>query len=137
MGGARPIGLKGEGILGLISVIWDVGGGSEDSIEHYSRCPIALDSLKTKLKIHIHPNRGLSTFALDAPELKQDNVLALVSLHIYAVYMATNFYRHNPHLVGISRAKECIWQHTIQGSLGSKLESAIRNRWQEPEICIS
>ena len=112
------------------------GSHAQDSIEHYSRCPIALDVLRNKMRINLDPRRGLPLFALAMCEQDQDDVLALSALYIYGVYMCTNQYRNMLHSYGArtaEHAKQCIGQHIIQGCQGhARLTRLLDGRWDSP-----
>ena len=117
-------------------------GGAEDSIEHYARCPVAIDVFKRKLHVDLHPRRGTPVFALAAEEMDDDEVLAVCALYIYGVYMTTNRYR----ATGLpsrdqthrNRAKQCLGQYIIQGCQGHpKLGPLHDGRWGKSYIHIS
>ena len=116
------------------------GGDAQDRIEHYCRCPIALEVLKNKLRIDLHPSRALSFFVLSTHEQDSDNVLALGALFMYAVYMSYNHYKHGGHTNPLRAAvisKECIGQHIIQGCQGhAELANLVDRRWQSPMLHI-
>ena len=116
-------------------------GDAQDCIEHYSRCPIALDVLFKKMRVKLDPRRGLSAFALTTTEQARDNdLLSLTALHIYATYMSRNFYRNNPSICNGDhsiRAKQCLGQYMIQGCHGhARLARLLDNRWGEEAVAL-
>ena len=58
-------------------------GDAQDSIEHYSRCAIALDVFKRRLNIDLNPRQGTTFFALASSSQNDDEVLAMGSLYTY------------------------------------------------------
>jgi len=113
------------------------GGNAQDSIEHYCRCPVSRGVLKHRLRIEACPQQALPLWLLSHHCHWDDEVLALVALFIYAVYMATNHYRHT-HIVNTSRSAEAIRQHIIQGCQGNaRLVQWVQDRWRSPMLVVS
>jgi hypothetical protein len=64
-----------------------------------------------------------------APEQQSDDTLALSMLGVYAVYMATNYYRHNGQTTPTA-GKNSLIQHIIQGCKGhNHLTTLVQDRW--------
>jgi hypothetical protein len=104
-------------------------GEAQDSIEHYCRCPIGLSVLLSKLRLDLNPGHGLSLFCLCAPEQRDDDLLTVSALYIYAVYMCSNHYRHKGHVTA-DRAKQALGQYIIQSCEGDpKLIKFLDGRW--------
>ena len=112
------------------------GGNAEDSIEHYCRCDVVAQVFKQKFHIGLAPKRGLSFFCMATPEQRQDDILALSMLGVYAVYMSTNHYRSIGHC-NPSEGKNSMGQHIIQGCQGHKrLTKLVQDRWNAPFVNI-
>ena len=119
---------------GGVGDICYLGCGKEgcDSIEHYCRCPLGLEILRQRLNIILPGQDALAFFVLAHSAQEVDDVLALGSLYIYAVYVTTNYYRHHG-LRDRSHIKECLKQHIIQGCEGhAGLMSRFGACWTRP-----
>ena len=106
-----------------------------DSIEHYCRCPITRELFRKKLRFEMQPTNGLAVFAMAMKQQEEDEVLALTMLGVYAVYMCTNHYRHNPSKVNSRHALDYLGQCLIQGCRGHReLTRLLDGRWESPII---
>ena len=111
-------------------------GDAQDRLEHYCRCPIALEVLRDKLRIDLHPSRALTFYTFGTSEQAADSVLALGALYVYAVYMCSNHYRHAGY-ASAARSKAFIGQCIIQGCQGhTELANLLDRRWQSPMVII-
>ncbi len=110
--------------------------GASDSIEHYCRCPIGLDILRKRLNISLPQEKALTFWLLGDYAQGRVEVLAIGALFTYAMYNATNYYRHNG-APSSDRAKECIKQHLIQGCQGHKpLTKMLDSCWARATVYI-
>jgi hypothetical protein len=113
------------------------GAGAHDSIEHYCRCPVALGVLARTLRIEISPRQALAVWLLAHDALLEDEVLALTSLYVYAIYRTTNHYRHTRR-TSPTWAADSIKQHIIQGCQGNeRLMQWLDCRWDRPVTRIA
>ena len=72
------------------------GGDAQDSIEHYCRCPVTKHAMERKLNMSPSTFAHLHTFLLCNANIRTYGDLTSVALLIYAIYNATNHYRHKP-----------------------------------------
>ena len=111
-------------------------GEAQDSIEHYSRCPIAREVLERKLRISISPRQGLAFVMLCKQCQSDPETLALSALFVYSIYMTTNRYR-STNVCDSTRARECMGQFLMQGCEGHHaLGNTLGNRWAKPILQI-
>ena len=100
----------------------------EDSIEHYSRCKVVRNVFLRKLRIDLHPVRGLAAFFMATPEQNLDNnALALSMLGVYATFMCVNHYRH-ANVANACRATQYMGQTIIQGVQGHQALTKLLDR---------
>jgi len=106
------------------------GGGAEDSLEHYSRCPTILRVARHTLRFNYTDESAMDMWALNSPWLDiRENLMALALL-IYGAYMAFNSCRHNG-VSDSSQALHCIMQHCKQGAMGhGPSMNFLDSRWQ-------
>ena len=123
-------GLPEVGCRGHPSVVchWD----SEDSIEHYCRCPVVLRVAGHMMRLSYPPEMALNIWVLNSSWLDREDELRGISLLIYGCYLAFNSIR----IKGISssdQAFQCIAQHCRQGAMGhSACMSFLDRSWQRP-----
>ena len=70
------------------------GIDSEDSVEHYCRCPAVQEVLRTKLRKHVPDMQALSIWSLADRTTDDHDDLLCSSIICYATYVTTNMYRH-------------------------------------------
>jgi hypothetical protein len=73
--------------------------GAEDSIEHYCRCPFTKQLGARWLGLDPSAQVNLHTFTLCNPHIATCEELVTSALLIYALYRATNHYRHSRDLL--------------------------------------
>jgi len=105
------------------------GIDSEDSVEHYCRCPAVQQVLRTKLRKDVPDIQALSFWTLaDALSDEHDDLLCS-SIICYATYITTNMYRHKGRVsreVAIDALKFNILQ-AVRGHQGAT--SFLNSRW--------
>lgn len=104
-------------------------GQAEDSIEHYCRCPVTLEVLRTQLNASVSPQRALSFWLMDCS--RSEDMAICSALSCYAAYSTFNYYRCSKKIpsqnVAIDAMKQSIFQ-AVQGS--SQLRGWLDNRWR-------
>jgi len=109
------------------------GGGAEDSIEHYCRCPALQTTLKNKLRISISNERALSFWVMDDSSLAEKEFLICSALINYGGYMAVNMYRNSGRASNNEVAMNAIGQFITQSALGHPATARfLDNRWAIP-----
>ena len=109
------------------------GGGAEDSIEHYCRCPCILHVLKSTLHVSIPPSRAFSFFLMcDYHCDIRDNLISGVLMN-YASYMATNLFRNTGIPTSRDVAVDALVQYIKQGAISHRTSASFFNqRWATP-----
>ena len=69
---------------------------AEDSIEHYCKCHFTRTALSKQLNLPPQHYAHLHTFTLCNTHITTEEELTSVALLVYAIYTATNHFRHNP-----------------------------------------
>ena len=109
---------------------------SEDSLEHYCRCPVVLRAAKHIFHIDYSPGIALDLWTLNSYWLDVDDNLRGLALLIYGTYNAFNTIRHH----GISNSDQAfhyIHQHCKLGCGGdTKCIRYIDSRWNAPVIHV-
>ena len=111
--------------------------GSEDSLEHYCRCPVVLRVAKHMFHISYPAEMALDLWTLNSSwlDMSHDNLRGLALL-VYGTYMSLNTIRHN----GISdstQAFQCIVQYCKLGCGGhSACITFLDTCWSRPMTCI-
>jgi len=113
------------------------GETAHDSIEHYCRCPVGRGVLASRLRIVVSPRQALPVWLLAHKALQEDEVLAMTSLFVYAMYKSSNHYRHT-RIVNPERSADSVRQHIIQGCQGNEtLAKWVDGRWRRPMLHIA
>jgi len=104
-------------------------GGAEDSIEHYCRCPVTKKVLERKLNMSPTKYAHLHSFLLCNTYIRTQDELTSIALLIYALYNATNYYRHNPPAPDVN-VHEAVTQWMREGAKNHRNAThALDNRW--------
>ena len=107
------------------------GGEAEDSIEHYARCPrvrrVGMQCLRLQNdQINVH------TFMLCNPLVKTQQDLISTALLIYAIYRATNCFRHSGIAPTENYTNDALEQWTNEGAKGHYISSrTLDSRWMD------
>jgi len=109
------------------------GGGAEDCIEHYCRCPALLDTLKNRLRVNLPIEKALSFWVMNEPCLDLDDMLVCSAIINYAGYMATNKFRNTKRASDHDTARNAINQFVTQSAIGHPATARfLDNRWSTP-----
>ena len=112
-------------------------GHSEDSIEHYCRCPAVLKILERRLRIIVSPAQALAFWMMACPS-SNDDILMCSALSTYAGYMAFNKYRKIGRPQNIERAIDAMGQYLIQSAYGHpNVGRFLDNRWTSPMLYLN
>ena len=105
------------------------GSRGEDSIEHYYRCPVTRDVLRTKLNLPDHLFANLHTAALCNANIRDTDTLAAVALLTYSLYTTTNRLRLLPP-VQMNCARDMLAQNLREGAKRhTNATTVLDNRW--------
>jgi hypothetical protein len=97
--------------------LFKCGGGAEDSLEHYCRCPVVLRVARHLLHFSYAAEAGLDLWTLNSSWLDIPGNLRGLALLVYGTYMAFNSIRYNK-ISDSQQAFHCIVQHCKQGAMG-------------------
>ena len=104
-------------------------GSAQDSIEHYCRCPVTQSILARKLNLLPSLFANLHTFLLCNSCIASQDELASIALLIYAIYSATNRFRHQPPPADAD-IQEAVTQWLREGARNhSNATEVLDNRW--------
>jgi len=102
---------------------------AEDSIEHYARCPCTAQLAAKYLRLHPVYDVNLHTFTLCNPHIVTQEDLAMSALMIYAVYRATNHYRHH-NTPCAKEVQQALKQWVREGAVGHSFAMrTLDSRW--------
>jgi hypothetical protein len=105
---------------------------SEDSLEHYVRCPVVLKVAKHCLHFSYPDEAGINLWMMSSPWLDLECNLRGLALLIYGAYMGFNSIRHSS-ISNEGQAFHCIVQHIKQGAAGhAKSIAHLDSCWQKP-----
>ena len=97
--------------------LFGCGGGAEDALEHYCRCPSILRVANHTLKFTYAAEEAMNIWTLNHPWLDSKDNLRALGLLIYGAFNAFNASRHSKLCDG-EQARLCIIQHCKQGTFG-------------------
>ena len=102
---------------------------AEDSIEHYCQCPITKEVIRRNLNMDPKLYANLHTFLLCNTHIHTKDELASIALLMYAVYSATNHFRHNPPAPNVN-IYEAVSQWLREGAKHHNAATqTLDNRW--------
>jgi hypothetical protein len=105
---------------------------AEDSIEHYARCPITLETSRRFLRLDPQCQVNLHTFVCCNPHVKTDADITAAALLVYAVYRATNYQRFQTPLTNPSDIIDAMKQWTREGARGHPAAMRVLDtRWSD------
>ena len=89
----------------------------QDSIEHYLRCPIVLDTARRRLNLHYSGPQSWLCCLLASEGTERESVLARIAILVYATYRTTNAARHSSPLA-VEESRHALSQSIYEGARG-------------------
>ena len=114
-------------------------GLGEDSLEHYSDCPVVVSFARQKLDIHMKFSRRMHYWTLAATEDSetcQAGWWSRLALLEYAVCRTTNAARHTSRSTA-TQAAQALWQAALEGARGSNILKHFRPEDPEREASVA
>ena len=103
---------------------------AEDSLEHYCKCPVVLNLLRSKLRVEVARENALRFWLLDILHAT-DDLLRSCAVHIYACYMTYNMCSHSHKERSVAEISDAVGQHLIQSVRGHPaLTRWLDDRWR-------
>ena len=103
---------------------------AEDSIEHYCRCPYTRELAARLLRLDPSTQVNMHVFSLCCPDITTQEDLVASAVMIYAVYRATNHFRHHPEHP-TTDVFNALRQWAREGAMGDTYTARLlTNRWK-------